>query len=215
MGTIRVLIADDHDLFVEGLTALLADADDICFLGTARNGVEAVALADSLPDADLFIMDLSMPEMDGIEAMKEMRRRKSHIPILALTQNDDGGSIARAMKAGVSGYILKTADREEFLEAIRTVASGEQYFGERVREALIVSMTGKEKSGGNAPLTKREREILKHIALERTTNEIAEKLFISPYTVETHRKNLIQKLGVRNLAGLVRYAVEQGIVDDE
>jgi len=214
MDTIRVILADDHDLFVEGLTALLQDAPHIHFVGTASNGEEAVDLASEHTNADIFIMDLSMPKMDGIQAARELKKRKCRIPILALTQNDDGGSVSRAMKAGFVGYILKTASRDEFVEAIQTVASGEQYFSDRAKDALIFSMTGRERPDKVA-LTKREKEILKLITAELTTNEIAETLFISPYTVETHRKNLIQKLGVRNLAGLVRYAVEHGLMDEE
>ena len=209
---LNILIADDHELFIEGLTALLADAPDISFAGFARNGQEAVELAENHPEAHLFIMDLSMPEMDGTEAMKELRRRKCTIPILALTQNSDGGSVAKAMKAGASGYIIKTSGKDEFLEAIRSVAAGDQYFSTTATAALISTMTGKEEQ---TALTRREKEILRLIAAEMTTNEIAEKLFISPYTVETHRKNLIQKLNVRSLAGLVRYAVEHGLADEE
>ncbi|MCB0713875.1 MAG: response regulator transcription factor [Ignavibacteriae bacterium] len=216
MKTIHVLIADDHHLFIQGLTALLDETPDICFLGFASNGVEALELAETHPDADLFIMDLSMPEMDGIKTTAELKKRKSHIPVLALTQNDDGGSVARAMKAGVAGYILKTASREEFVDAIYTVASGGNYFSPLATNALVLSMTGKEQGGTKnvEALTEREKEILILIANELTTNEIAEQLFISPYTVETHRKNLIQKLSVRNVAGLVRYAVEHGLAKE-
>lgn len=214
MITINVLIADDHALFIEGLTALLNDAPHIRFVGVASNGQEALQLAEEYPAADLMIMDLSMPVMDGIQATKELKKRKCRIPILALTQNDDGGSVSRAMKAGMSGYILKTASRIEFVEAIQSVASGEQYFSERAKDALIFTMTGRESLNGPVLLTKREKEILRLIADEMTTNEIAEKLFISSYTVETHRKNLIQKLGVRNIAGLVRYAVERGLMEE-
>lgn len=216
MDMIHVLMADDHDLFTEALIALLADAGDIRFVGTASNGAEAVALALANPDAHILIMDISMPEMDGIEAMKELRNRRCAIPVLALTQNSDGGSVTRAMKAGAAGYVIKTASKEEFLTAIRTVAAGDQYFSDTAKDALIFAMTGRERAvGGEITLTNREREILKLIAAELTTNEIAERLFISSYTVETHRKNLIQKLNVRSLAGLVKYAVEHGLTEGE
>lgn len=211
-----MLMADDHDLFIEALIALLADASDMEFVGTASNGVGALALTEAHPTADILIVDISMPDMDGIEVMKELRGRRCSIPVLALTQNSDGGSVTRAMKAGAAGYVIKTASKEEFLTAIRTVASGEQYFSDTAKDALIFAMTGRERaSGGEITLTNREREILKLIAAELTTNEIAEKLFISSYTVETHRKNLIQKLNVRSLAGLVKYAVEHGLAEEE
>ena len=213
MDRIDVIIVDDHDLFIEGLTALLEEAPHINFIATASNGVEAVARAAEYPEADVIIMDISMPEMDGIRATREIRRQKIDTPILGLTQNDDGGSITRAVRAGMTGYVLKTARREEFIAAIETVAAGGQFYSDRAKETLFFSLAGHQK-GTPEDLTDREKEILQLIAAEMTTNEIGEKLFISPYTVETHRKNLIRKLGVRNVAGLVRYAFEHGLIEE-
>lgn len=213
MESIDVIIADDHDLFIEGLTALLEEAPHIRFIATASNGVEAVACAAAHPEASLIIMDISMPVMDGIRATREIRKQKISTPILGLTQNDDGGSVTRAVRAGMDGYVLKTARREEFITAIETVAGGGQFYSDRAKDILLFSIAGHQKETPEV-LTDREKEILQLIAAEMTTNEIGEKLFISPYTVETHRKNLIRKLGVRNVAGLVRYAFEHGLIDE-
>lgn len=220
MNCIKVLIADDHRMVVDGLIALLGEAPEIEIVGTASNGAEAVELAESHPEANVMIMDISMPVMDGIQAMKTLSKSRPDLQLLALTQNADKGSITRALKAGVSGYLLKSAQKAEFLEAVRTVAEGGTYFNDQMKDALISSMTSTspappsaETGNASASLTDREREILRLIALEHTTNEIAERLYISPYTVETHRKNLIQKLGVRNSAGLVKAAVRLGLAE--
>lgn len=205
-------------MVVDGLIALLGEDPGIEIVGTASNGEEAVSLAEAHPDACVMIIDISMPVMDGIQAMKILARTRPELRLLALTQNTDKGSITRALKAGVSGYLLKSAQKEEFLEAVRTVAEGGNYFSDQMKDALILSMSGASMPTGTEPnpattLTEREREILRLIALEHTTNEIAERLYISPYTVETHRKNLIQKLGVRNSAGLVKAAMRLGLAE--
>ncbi len=218
MKSIKVLIADDHRMFIDGLIALLTDAPEITILGTASNGAEAIELVDAHTDADILIMDISMPVMDGIQAMKQLNKSHPDIKILALTQNVDKGSISRALKAGIAGYIVKNSRKEEFIEAVRAISRGESYFSDQMKDALVSAMNGtavtESSADQPASLTEREKDILKLIAMELTSNEIAAKLYISPYTVETHRKNLIQKLGVRNSAGLVKMAVRLGLVED-
>lgn len=213
MKTINIIIVDDHDLFVEGLVALLDDTPRFRFIARASNGEEALELVGAHPEVDLVIMDITMPVMDGIAATREMRRRKIPVPILGLTQNDDGGSITRAVRAGMQGYVLKTAGRQEFISAIEKVAAGEQFYSDAAKNTILFSLAGQRKEGPDT-LTGREKEVLHLIADELTTQEISEKLFISPYTVETHRKNLIRKLGVKNVAGLIRYACEHGLLDE-
>jgi DNA-binding NarL/FixJ family response regulator len=210
----NILIADDHDIFIEALASLLDDTGEIHVVATASNGKEAVRLVEEHPDVDVLVLDISMPVMDGVEALAELRRRKCLIPVLMLTQELSGGTIARAMKAGAAGYVLKTAGREEFLTAIRTVAAGSEYISEEAKTSLILRLTGRKTPGEQIPLTRREHEVLKLVAAGRTTNEIAEALFISAYTAETHRRNLLQKLGLRNAAALVRYAIEHGLADE-
>lgn len=217
METIGILIADDHQMFVEGLAAILAGSGDIHVLGTATNGVEAIAMAEGNPDADVLVIDLRMPVMDGIQAIRAIRRCCPAMNILALTTDADSGSITRALKAGVQGYIVKNSSKDEFIGAIRAIAGGERYFSDSLKEALILSLQGNGQKvlGGEIAVSDREKEILGLIAREYTTNEIAGKLFLSPYTVETHRKNLIHKLGVKNTAGLVRVAIQMGLLDDD
>jgi DNA-binding NarL/FixJ family response regulator len=154
-----------------------------------------------------------MPVMDGVEAVTELRRRNSTIPVLMLTQESSSGTITRALKAGASGYILKTAGSDEFITAIRTVASGNDYIGEGAKEALIAQLTGRNTEPEQTPLTRRELEVLKLIAAGKTSKELAEELYISTYTADTHRRNLLQKLGMKNVASLVRYAIEHGLAD--
>jgi DNA-binding NarL/FixJ family response regulator len=211
--SINILIADDHDIFIEALVALLQDTRVVNVLATAGTGRGAVQLVADHPTADVLVLDLSMPDMDGVAALLELRQRKSTIPVLILTQEDSGGMIARAMKAGATGYVLKTAGRDEFLTAIRTVASGAEFMSEAAKAALIRKATGRTDTGIPVHLTRAELEILRHVANGNTTKEIAEVLHISPFTVETHRRNLLQKLGLRNVAALVRYAIENGLVD--
>jgi len=211
---INILIADDHEIFIEALVSLLNDTGEIHVVATGSNGKDALQLVEEHPDVDVLVLDISMPVMDGVEALAELRRRKCLIPVLMLTQEFSGGTIARAMKAGASGYVLKTAGREEFLTAIRMISEGGEYISEEARDSLILRLTGRKTPGEQIPLTRREHEVLKLIAAGKTTNEIAGELFISPYTAETHRRNLLQKLNLKNAAALVRYAIEHGLVDE-
>lgn len=211
---INILIVDDHDIFTGALSAMLNDSGEVHVVATGLNGREALRLVEEHPDADMLVLDVSMPVMDGVEALVELRQRHSSIPVLMLTQELSGTTIARAMKAGAAGYVLKTAGVEEFLTAIRTVSAHGEYISEGAKESLIARMTGRQKAGEQPPLTRRELEVLKLVAAGRTTNEIAELLHISSYTAETHRRNLLQKLDLRNATALVRYAVEHGLADD-
>ncbi|MBK6291768.1 MAG: response regulator transcription factor [Ignavibacteria bacterium] len=211
---LNILIADDHDIFIEALVSLLQDSAEINVLATASTGQDAVRLVEEHPEADVLVLDISMPMMDGIEALAEIRKSKNMIPVLMLTQEYAGGTISRAMKAGASGYVLKTAGRDEFMLAIATVARGEEYISDAAKASLIQRVTGKKEAGENIPLTRAELEVLRLVANGKTTKEIAEQLFVSPFTVETHRRNLLQKLSLRNAAALVRYAIENGLADE-
>jgi DNA-binding NarL/FixJ family response regulator len=211
---LNILIADDHEIFIQALVSLLNDTGEIDVVATASNGQDALRLVEEHPDVDLLVLDISMPVMDGVETLAELRRRKCPVPVLMLTQELSGGTIARAMKAGAAGYVLKTAGRDEFLTAIRTVAEGGEYISEEAKASLILRLTGRKAPGEQTQLTRREHEVLKLVAAGRTTSEIAQDLFISPYTAETHRRNLLQKLNLRNAAELVRYAIEHGLADE-
>ena len=210
---INIILADDHEIFIQALASLLDDSGEVRVVGTAANGRDVLLLVEEHPDIDVLVLDITMPVMDGVATVEELRRRNSTIPVLMLTQESSGGTISRALKAGATGYVLKTAGSDEFITAIRTVASGSDYIDERAKEALIAQLTGRSSEPEQAPLTRRELEVLKLIVAGRTSKELAEELYISTYTADTHRRNLLQKLGLKNVASLVRYAVEHGLVD--
>ena len=207
---IKIVIADDHSIFADALSSVLNASGRVHVTATAVDGEEALRRLEENPDTDVLVLDVSMPVMDGVEVLAELRRRHCTIPVLMLSQELSGGTISRAMKAGAAGYVLKTAGYEEFMAAIAEVAAGREYLSEGARSTLLA---GRKVEKDLPHLTRRELEILKLVVSGQTTSEIAEHLFISALTVETHRHNLMRKLGLRNVAALVRYAMENGLSD--
>lgn len=211
----KIIIADDHQMFIDGLKSLLSTNNQIELVGEANNGKQLLELLANT-STDIVLMDVNMPEMDGVEATKQLAQNYPHIKVLMLTMFNTRDYIEKLLKAGAHGYILKNTGKEELFEAIEKVMAGESYFSKEVTERIMEGLQRKktiEKDPMMVELTDREKEVLKLIVQEMTSNEIAEKLFISFHTVETHRKNLISKLGVKNIAGLVKYAFQQGLVD--
>lgn len=214
---IKLLIADDHKMLRDGIKAITSDNDEIEIVGEAANGIEVLNLLEKI-DVDVVLLDINMPHMDGVETCKKIIKLYPLIHVLALTMYDEGGLISKMVKYGAKGYILKNTGKEKLIEAIRAVYEGKTYFSDKVKDTLIMSMAPATKSntGSFMPkLTKREKEVIHLIVNEFTTAEIAEKLFISEKTVETHRKNLLQKLNVRNTAGLVRIVMEKDLLSRE
>lgn len=213
---IRIVIVDDHQMFIDGLKGILEPEPNISIMGTAHNGIELLKLLENTA-TDIILLDVNMPEMNGIEATKEIVKLYPSIKIIMLTMFDTSDYIQKVLKAGAHGYILKNTGKAELLEAIKTVNSGQSFFSNEVTKTIMAGLQNKPKQVNNTmevELTDREIDVLKLIAQELTTNEIGEKLFISKHTVETHRKNLISKLNVRNVVGLVKYAVEKGYTED-
>jgi len=211
----KIIIADDHQMFIDGLKSLLNTNNQLEIVGEANNGKQLLELLANTP-SDIVLMDVNMPEMDGVEATKQLAQHYPHIKVLMLTMFNTRDYIEKLLKAGAHGYILKNTGKEELFEAIEKVMAGESYFSKEVTERIMEGLQRKktiEKDPMMVELTDREKEVLKLIVQEMTSNEIAEKLFISFHTVETHRKNLISKLGVKNIAGLVKYAFQQGLID--
>ena len=212
---IRVLIAEDHLMVRAGIRALLEKAGDIHVLGEASNGQEAIDMTREL-NPDVLIMDIMMPRMNGIQAAENLRDLKLATHILLLSMYADEGFVHQALQRGVKGYVLKSSVSDELLWAVRTVASGKTYLSNPISEIVVESVINPHAAQDGDPLSSlspREKEILQLIAEEYTSAEIGKMLFISEKTVEKHRAKLMEKLNVRNLAGLVRLAVKYRLVD--
>jgi len=213
---IRVLIAEDHLLVRAGIRALLEKAGDIHVMGEASNGQEAVEMAEALKP-DVLIMDIMMPRMNGIQAAENIRDKRLPTFILLLSMYSDEGFVHQALQCGVKGYVLKSSVSDELLWAVRAVASGKTYLSSPISEIVVESSinphVGLQDGDPLSALSPREKEILQLIAEEHTSAEIGKMLFISEKTVEKHRTKLMEKLNVRNLAGLVRLAVKYHLVD--
>ena len=208
---INILIVDDHQVVLDGIQSMLEQEKDIFIAGKLMNGLDALEFLKTNP-VDVSLIDINMPGIDGIELCKAILKSHPRIKVLALTTFNEVSFITNMMKNGASGYLLKNTTKEELITAIKTIQKGEQYLTHEVQEKLISASFGKKDTTFIPKLTRREKEVLKLILEEFTTKEIAEKLFISTATVETHRLHLLNKLGVRNTAGLVKVAIQKGLV---
>lgn len=213
-GNIRIAIADDHQLVLDGLKAMLDQEKGLEVVAMANNGEELLRMLN-LVVADVVLTDMDMPKLNGLEVIKQLRQDQHQAKVLVLTMHNEKALIKKVMDAGANGYLLKNADREEFLEAIQKVMDGQTYFSSEVTMALLGKGGEQHQMGQGAAiaqLTDRELEILKLVCEGMNNKEIGEKLFISHRTVDTHRTNLMKKLEVHNVAGLIRYAVQHGLV---
>ncbi len=210
---IRILIADDHKIIVDGIKALLSKEEDIVVVAEVENGKQAIEAVKE-KEINIIVMDIAMPVLNGLEATKKIKELQPNIKILALTMHEDEQYFNRIMDLGASGYILKNTGHAELVKAINTVYSGQNYFSNEVASKLIMKkyQVTRDTSMDQAQLTKREIEVLRLISEEFKNHEIAEKLFVSTRTVDTHRRNLLQKLEAKNTAGLVKYAIANGII---
>ncbi|WP_149243807.1 response regulator transcription factor [Dyadobacter sp. 32] len=210
----RVIIVDDHQIVLDSLSLLLGSFDGIQVTGKFTDGHKAL-LHYQQHGADILITDMRMPNMSGVVLCGEVRKINPDARVLMLTMVEDAKQIREAIKVGVNGYILKMTDAEELLLAIRTVLEGRKYFSEQVvvELAVVKDDAFTNKAGAFARLTIRELEILRLVAKEFSTTEIADKLFISVPTVETHRRNLMQKIGAKSVVGLVLFAVRHDLLD--
>jgi len=213
---IRVLVTEDHLMVRTGIRVLLEREGDIHVMGEASNGQEAVEMVRELKP-DVLIMDIMMPRMNGIQAAEKIRDLKLSTHILILSMYADEGLVHQALQYGVKGYVLKSSASDELIEAVRTIANGHTYLSSSISELVVESVmhpsTSRQVDDPLSSLSPREKEILQLIAEEHTSGEIAKLLFISEKTVEKHRARLMEKLNVRNVAGLVRLAVKYRLVD--
>ncbi|RPE71790.1 LuxR family two component transcriptional regulator [Pacificibacter maritimus] len=204
----RVLIVDDHPMVAEGICALLESFEDIEIVGTLTNGEDAVDQAKGL-NPDVILLDLNMPKMGGLTATEILLEQSPKMRILILTMHDSPEYISAALSHGAMGYVLKDVPTEQLKDAIDAVMRGETYLCEGARQAI-----GTKTQDGRVPLTEREQTVLLEVVQGKSNKVVAQNLDISVRTVETHRKNIKRKLGISSTAGLTRYAIEHGVLQD-
>ncbi|MEL6538694.1 MAG: response regulator transcription factor [Bacteroidota bacterium] len=206
----KLLIADDHPIVIDGLRKALNQDPDWEIAGEAKNGKE-VLQALSEEKIDLILLDVSMPDMNGIEACQRIKAEYPHVKVLAFTLHQEKTFISRMLAAGVDGYLLKTTPHNQLVEGIRNTLKGHKVYSPEVTQVVMESFN-KAQANPTAEVTPREMEVLKLLAEEYTTSEIADKLHLSKHTVESHRKNMLGKFNVKNSVGLIRYALEHGLI---
>ena len=210
MNEIKLIIADDHELFRKGLAELLRKHDDIKIVKSVADGVEFMELVNNQFEADIVLLDITMPNMDGFQVLKELKASNSDIKPIVISMHNDGNYIAKCAKMGAYGYLLKNTDEAELILAIRSVDSGKKYFSAEISEKMINFMS--TQSISENVLSNKETEVLGLISKGLTTKEIAAKLFVSSRTIETHRANILKKLEVKNTAELIKKATKMNLV---
>lgn len=216
MSKIKIAIADDYKIYRDGLKVGLSADGNMEIVGEADNGEDLMKALETI-SPDVIIMDLKMPIMDGMEATKQVRKKYPSIRVLVVTMYEDDKFIIHLMENGANGYLLKNAEPDEIIKSIYAVHENGYYFNDVVNKALLKKLVLKNNLkpsfNQNIDLTEREQEVLKMICEEKTAGEIAKEIFLSPRSVEGIRQRLIEKIGVRNTAGLVMFAVKNGLAD--
>jgi RNA polymerase sigma factor (sigma-70 family) len=215
---IRVLVADDHAIIREGLRVMLGNQPDMEVVAVAANGREAIQLVEK-HEPDIAVIDLSMPELNGVEAIQQMMPRHPHLQVVVLSIHESKPYVHRALKAGAKGYLVKETAGLEVVDAVRAVQRGERYLSQSITDLLTTESFQKLQSlidvSPLEALSPREREILQLVAEGKTSQEIAERLSISPKTVDTYRSRLMHKIGVDDMAGVVKFAIQHGVISLE
>jgi DNA-binding NarL/FixJ family response regulator len=215
--SIRILIADDHEMLREGLRAMLEKQKNVEVVGEAGDGRTAVEMARTLAP-DVVAMDISMPDLNGVEATRQIKAENAAVKVIALSRHSDGRYVRRMLEAGASGYVLKSGAYDELRRAIEAVSEGNHYLSPRITGVVIdkhLRAASEPKSAEPETLGPREREILQLLAEGHTSPEIARRLHISKRTVESHRRNITRKLGVHSIAELTKYAIREGLTSAE
>lgn len=214
---IRILVADDHAVVREGIRSMLENTPGLTVVAEASDGREALDLIER-ETFDVAVLDITMPGMTGLEVVSAIRGRGSRPGVLILSMHDHPEYVLEAVRAGADGYLLKSAGPAEVRRAVQAIANGEQVFGAEITRRLGAALRDEGARERNRArleeLTPREREVLGRVAAGRTSREIAEEFGISPRTVETHRESLMRKLDIRSVAGLTRFALEVGLLED-
>jgi len=214
MDKIKVIIADDHQMILDGLRLLLSQDKTIEVIDEALDGEEVIAKVKGAEELDIVILDINMPRKDGIEVTKILKSSFPEVKILIVTMYSRKEFVKNLVEAGVDGYILKNAGREELLLAVHSLAKGEPYYSEDITETIMKSYQ-KSKVFDNPleiEMTEREKDIIRLISDGLSTSEIGEKLYVSAHTVNSHRKHILSKLHVKNSAGVIRFGIQTGIV---
>jgi two-component system, NarL family, response regulator NreC len=211
MARIRILLADDHGVVRQGFKMILGAQSDMEVVGEAANGREAITLADQLKP-DVVVMDVAMPELNGIEATRRIAQADSHARVLALSMHKDSVYVREVLRAGARGYLLKDSGPNDLVSAVRAVARGEGYLSPGVSDAVLDDYR-KHVTNPIDLLSSREREVLQMLAEGKTNKEIAGALNLSVYTVDAHRGRIMEKLNLHSINELVRFAVRNGLVD--
>jgi DNA-binding NarL/FixJ family response regulator len=212
---IKLILADDHQLFLDGLAAILKLQSNYSIEGYAHNGQEVLDLL-KIQEVDVILLDVNMPVMDGLETTKQVKLNYPEVNVIILTMFNTKDYIEKLLKSGADGYLLKNTDKHELYKAIDMVNEGQSFFSTEVSQIIMDGLQNKKRTESNiheVELTDREKEVLICITQEMTTQEIANELCLSSHTIETYRKNLISKLQVKNVAGLVKYAINSGLVN--
>lgn len=213
----KVLIADDHSMFADGIASILMEQKDLEVVGTCQDGLSVIPFLEK-NEVDIILLDVNLPGKDGIQVCKEVVKKHPTVKVLAISMFNQESYVSEILKNGAKGYILKNTGREELLLAISSIQNEQTFFSKDVTETIMRGLMNERKAASGKhrmipKITRREKEVLKLIMQEHTTQEIANLLFISLKTVESHRSSLLAKLNVRNTAGLVRIAIENKLVE--
>ncbi|MBS1598990.1 MAG: response regulator transcription factor [Bacteroidetes bacterium] len=211
---IKLLIVDDHPLVIDGLKTMLTDVGYISISKTVKNGKDAIAFLKENNHVDIILLDINLPDIDGLRLCEMIRQDNKEVKIIGLTYVNEAGIITQLIKKGANGYLLKNMEREELLKAIDQVMNGSIYLSKEANEKIIQQLQAFGLEGNKLPaLTRREKEILHLLAKGLTSTEIAGKLFLSNFTIDTHRKNMLQKFNAHNTHALINIANEMRLLD--
>ena len=211
---VKLLIVDDHPLVIDGLKTMLKDVGYISVLGAVKNGKDALSFLAEHPEISVILLDINLPDTDGLRLCEQIRATNKTVKIIGLTYVNEAGIITQLIKKGGNGYLLKNMEREELINAIDQVLDGSVYLSKAANEKIVQQLQALDLPGNNVPaLTRREKEILQLLAKGMTSSEIAEKLFLSTFTVDTHRRNMLQKFNVHNTQALINLANELRIME--
>lgn len=217
MKPVKILIADDHAIVAESLGMLIDMQDNYEVIGTVSNGWQALNFIES-NHVDIIIADLHMPLLNGINMTLRLREKSSEVRVIILTMSEEADDIREGLKAGIYGYVMKSAEKSELLQAIRIVASGQKFFSEKIVKKLAEipnpeNITGQASLDDDSPLTARELEVMRLVLQNKTSQEIGDELSVAVTTIQTHRRNLMKKIGVNNSIGLMQWAIDHGFME--